>query len=57
MATRKKQPESEFEAFTGVMDKLLSVPKAEIARREAAYRKAVEQNPRKRGPKRKKAVN
>lgn len=46
----KKQP-SEFEAFTAMVDKVLSVPKAEILRREAEYKKLADMNPRKRGPK------
>lgn len=46
---------NEFAAFTSVVDKVLSVPKAEILRREAEYRKQAEKNPRKRGPKRKAA--
>ena len=50
MAT-KKQPQSEYEAFTALVDKVLSVPKAEILRREAEYRKEADKNPRKRGPK------
>jgi hypothetical protein len=45
------KPESEFEAFTRVVDKVLSVPKAEILRREAEYRKRADADPRKRGPK------
>ena len=50
MADQTK-PMSEFDAFTRVVDKVLSVPKAEILRREAEYRKQADQNPRKRGPK------
>jgi hypothetical protein len=50
MADQRK-PESEFDAFTRVVDKVLSVPKAEILRREAEYRKQADLNPRKRGPK------
>ena len=50
MATKKKPP-SEFEAFTALVDKVLSVPKAEILRREAEYRKQADLNPHKRGPK------
>jgi hypothetical protein len=45
------KPESEFDAFTRVVDKVLSVPKSEILRREAEYRKQADANPRKRGPK------
>ena len=43
----------EFDAFTKAVDKLLSVSKDEILRREAEYRKQADQNPKKRGPKRK----
>ena len=41
----------EFDAFTRTVDRLLSVPKAEILRRETEYRKQADQNPHKRGPK------
>jgi hypothetical protein len=47
----KTKTESEFDAFTRVVDKVLSVPKTEILRREAEYRKQADLNPRKRGPK------
>lgn len=53
MADQTKPP-SEFDAFTQVVDKVLSVPKSEILRREAEYRKQADLNPRKRGPKPKK---
>lgn len=43
----------EYDAFTATVDKLLSVPKSEILRREAEYKKRADANPRKRGPKRK----
>ena len=33
------KPSKEFAAFTKTMDQLLSVPKAEILRREAEYKK------------------
>ena len=49
MARRPK----EFLAFTTLVDRLLTVPKAEIDRREAEYKKQADQNPRKRGPKKK----
>ena len=49
----KSTANAEFDAFTRVVDKVLSVPKAEILRREAEYRKQADANPRKRGPKRK----
>lgn len=48
-----KAKNPEFEAFTKMMDTLLSVPKAELAKREEEYRKKADANPRKRGPKRK----
>ena len=41
----------EYQAFTSLVDRLLTVSKAEVDRRQAEYRKRVEQNPRKRGPK------
>jgi hypothetical protein len=47
----KKAAAPEYEAFTRMMDTLLSVPKAEIVRREEEYRKRANANPRKRGPK------
>jgi len=49
----KTKPVSEYDAFTALVDKVLSVPKAEILRREAEYKKKADLNPRKRGPKRK----
>jgi hypothetical protein len=49
----KNKPSEEYERFTAVVDALLSVPKEEIKRREAAYRTEADKNPRKRGPKRK----
>lgn len=42
---------SEFEAFTRTVDRLLSVSKTEILRREAEYKKLADANPHKRGPK------
>jgi hypothetical protein len=44
---------SEFDAFTKLVDRVLSVPRAEILRREREYRRLSDQNPKKRGPKRK----
>jgi hypothetical protein len=46
-------PSPEFQKFDSLMGKLLSVPHAEMQRREAAYRKQVDANPNRRGPKRK----
>jgi len=47
------KPNPEFDAFTNAVDRLLAVPHKEIQRREKEYRKQVERNPRRRGPKRK----
>jgi hypothetical protein len=44
---------TEHEAFTNAVEHLMSIPKAEILRREAEYKKRADLNPRKRGPKRK----
>jgi hypothetical protein len=44
---------SERDAFNNLVDRVLSVPHAEILRREKEYRKQVAQNPKRRGPKRK----
>jgi len=41
----KKKHSEEYEAFTALVDKVLSVPKAEILRREAEYRKQADLNP------------
>ncbi len=42
---------AEYEAFTNLVDQVLSVPKAEILRREAEYKRQSDRNPHKRGPK------
>jgi len=44
---------SEFEAFSSLVSRVLSVPKTEILRREAAYQREAAKNPARRGPKRK----
>jgi hypothetical protein len=44
---------AEYSAFTNAVGHLISIPKAEILRREAEYKKQADLNPRKRGPKRK----
>jgi hypothetical protein len=43
----------QFDEFTRTVDKLLSVPREELQRREKEYREQVARNPRKRGPKKK----
>jgi hypothetical protein len=45
-----------FQWFDAAMTKLISVPRAVLMEREAAYRKQVDANPRRRGPKRKSEV-
>jgi hypothetical protein len=45
------RPPKEFQAFTSLVDRLLTVPKTELDRREAEYQKQAAKNPRKRGPK------
>jgi hypothetical protein len=42
---------AEYKAFTGLVDQVLTVSSEEMKRRESEYRKQVESNPRKRGPK------
>ena len=42
-----------FKRFDATMTALLSVPHATLVRREKAYRKKVDANPNRRGPKRK----
>lgn len=44
---------AEYDAFTNAVERIMAVPKIEILRREAEYRKQADLNPRKRGPKRK----
>jgi hypothetical protein len=41
----------EYQAFTSLVDHLLTVPKEELDRRMAAYKVEAEKNPNKRGPK------
>jgi hypothetical protein len=43
---------AEYRKFTGLVDRLLSVSPEEMKRREAEYRKEVDANPHRRGPKR-----
>ena len=42
-----------YEHFDATMSALLSVPKTTILKRQKAYRKKVDANPNRRGPKRK----
>ncbi len=45
------RPPKEYQAFTSLMGRLLTVSKAEVDRRQAEYLKQAAQNPHKRGPK------
>lgn len=45
------RPPKEYQAFTSLMGRLLTVSKEEMDRRQAAYQKQAAQNPNKRGPK------
>jgi hypothetical protein len=45
------RPSKEYQAFTNLVDSLLTVPKEEIRRRHAAHKAQSDANPRKRGPK------
>ena len=49
MSTERISPE--YDAFTAAVTRIMSVPKAEILRREAEYKRQADLNPRKRGPK------
>jgi hypothetical protein len=44
---------AEYERFTGLVEQVLSVPKSVVKERLAEYRKQVDANPKRRGPKRK----
>ena len=52
-----RQHTAEYEAFTSLVDRVLSVSHDEIKRREAEHKKQSDLNPRKRGPKPKRKVN
>jgi hypothetical protein len=43
---------AEYQRFTGLVDKLLTVSHEEMQKREAEYRREVDANPHRRGPKR-----
>lgn len=42
---------NEYDTFTNLVDRVLSVPHAEIQKRVEAHRKEAAKNPHKRGPK------
>ena len=45
------RPPKEYQAFTSLVDELLTVPKSTIQERHAEHKKKAALNPRKRGPK------
>lgn len=45
------RPTKEYQAFTHLVDRLLTVPKATIVKRMGEHREQSAKNPRKRGPK------
>jgi hypothetical protein len=47
------KPNSDFDAFSSLVSRVISIPKTEIFRREAEYEKQAAMNPKRRGPKRK----
>lgn len=49
------RPSKEYQAFTHLVDNLLSVPHSVIVERMAEHRRQSDLNPRKRGPKPKSA--
>lgn len=51
----KPEPETsaEYDKFKSLLDRVVSVPKEEIMRREAEYKRQADINPRKPGPKKK----
>ena len=49
----KEKTNPEFDQFTNLVDRVLAVPHEELDRREREYRSQVDQNPKRRGPKRK----
>jgi hypothetical protein len=48
------RPSKEYQAFTSLTDKLLTIPKEELDRRMVAYKEEADKNTNKRGPKTKK---
>jgi len=50
----KPRMSPEYDRFTNLVDRVMSVPRAEILRREAEYKKQSAENPNRRGPKPKK---
>jgi len=53
----KAKTSPEFDRFTALVDKVLSVPKAVVQKRLEEYEEQAKQNPKRRGPKRKVSQN
>lgn len=53
MVKSKLRTSSEYDAFTKLVDQVLSVPHSVIKQRIEEHRRQAAQNPRRRGPKRK----
>jgi len=49
-----QRPSEEYDRFTRLVDRVLSVPHSEIQKRQAEYKRQSEANPNRRGPKPKK---
>jgi len=49
----RQSRDNEFDNFSALVSRIVSVPKTEILRREAEYKKQSEANPNRRGRKRK----
>jgi hypothetical protein len=52
MSTQETKSNREFNAFSALVSKVLSISKDEMSSRETEYRKKVDANPNRRGPKR-----
>jgi len=48
------KPSEEYDRFTRLVDRVISVPHSEIQKRQAEYKRQSEANPNRRGPKPKK---
>jgi hypothetical protein len=51
MKAMKESTSSEYEAFKSLLDRIVSVPREELQRRDAQYKKQAALNPSKPGPK------
>ncbi len=51
MIVKEPATSPEYDAFKGLLNRLMAVPHSEIVKREAKYKKQSDLNPNKRGPK------